>query len=163
MTTRNPQCALPEHLLVCLFPHCRLTGAPSVASPPPYSLVERMCPQAAHIANAPAQICTVWFPSCHLAPVSTHLIHSDSCHANAVLASAKAEWQGESEATRTAEEFLECVWEYDLYIPAIFPVQPCRLVTVRLRDLWYMRILKSNLSESDKKINVEHFLAEFFI
>lgn len=141
------------------FPTAVWQELPPWQPPPPYSLLQRMCPQAAHIAKAPAQICTVWFPSCHLAAVSTHLIHSDSCHANTVLASTKAEGQGESEATRTAGEFSECVWSVLLqyissillYIPVIFTIQPRCLVTVRLRDLWYLKVLKSNLIESDKK------------
>lgn len=112
MPTCNPWWALFKHLLSFpVDPSWQLLW---------HGLAERKYPQATHIVRSPAQICTVWIPSCHLAPVSTHLIHSDSCHANMVLASTKAERQGKSEATRTVGE---CVCGYVLYIPAIFSMQ----------------------------------------
>lgn len=84
-------------------------------------------------------------------------MHSDSCHANTVLASAKAEGQGESEATHSGiHRARVSTCTALLYIPAIFARQPCCLVTVRLRNLWYLKIQKNNLSESDKKVNLEN-------
>lgn len=83
-----------------------------------HSLLGRKHQHGTHIENPPAQKCTVWFPSGHLAPVSTHLIHRDGCHANTVLASSTTVRQCKVEATHTVGNSLSTC--EDMYMHAFF-------------------------------------------